>query len=209
MNCEQARLHLADLAYGALGGEPRASVLEHVRGCAACVAELRDLEAVRRALDEAPEPAAVVDLPGLYRRAAERQRQQARRWRRAALAIGAAAAALLVVTLLRVELRWHDRELVIGWGTAPQRVVPRNDSAVAATLLGEVQVLRDLAHEIVHDVRLKDDAQREEIAKVEQRLLQRLNRVSAASEHQWTAARNDVRALYTAYFGVRSKGDVP
>jgi hypothetical protein len=215
MNCEQTRALLAELAYGD-AEHPEAAA--HVRHCARCGAELRELAAVRRMLDAAPAATARVDMPALYRQAAARERERTRRWRRGALAAGAIAAGLLLLFALRVELRWHDRELVIGWGTAPPaRETPPQEQAVErpavpAHVLTELQVLRDLIHAISTDVGQRDQAQREVLTAQREALAalrERVDRIGAASSRNWAAAQNDMRALYTAYFGVRSKGDTP
>jgi hypothetical protein len=208
MNCEQARLLLPELAYGDTG-HPQA--VAHVRECGRCATELRELENVRRLLDAAPPPRADVDLSALYRKAAAREGERTRRWRRGALAAGAIAAGLLLLFALRVELRWHDRELVIGWGApAPVRETPPRKEVierptVPAHLATELQVLRDLIHAIAADVGQRDQTQRDALAA----LSGRVDRIGAASSRNWAAAQSDVRALYTAYFGIRSKGDTP
>jgi len=130
MTCEQARPLLAELAYG--DEHPEAAT--HVRSCARCAAEFLELQGVRRLLKAASArsaPKGHVDVPALYRRAADEQRVAARFWRRAALAAGAVAAGLLLLFALRLELRWHDRELIIGWG-APRSVEQRRPERVRA-----------------------------------------------------------------------------
>jgi hypothetical protein len=222
MNCEQARALLPELAYGD-AAQPEA--VAHVRECGRCAAELRELEAVRRVLDAAPTPAARVDLPALYRDAAARERQRTRRWRRGALVAGAVAAGLLLLFALRLELRWHDRELVIGWGppASVREKAPREEIIERPTVPGhvamELQVLRDLIHAIAADVGQRDRAQREALTAQGEALTaqrealaavrERVDRIAAASSRNWAAAQNDMRALYTAYFGTRSKGDTP
>lgn len=208
MTCEQARALLPDMAYGG-NGHPEAAA--HVRQCGRCATELRELETVRRMLDTAPAPLAHVDVPALYREAAARERERTRLWRRGALAAGAIAAGLLLLFALRVELRWHDRQLVIGWGAAAPtaETVPQIEIVERPTmpphLAMELQVLRDLIHAIAADVGQRDQAQRDALAA----LSGRVDRIGAASSRNWAAAQSDMRALYTAYFGIRSKGDTP
>jgi hypothetical protein len=213
MTCEQARPRLPELAYG---DAKHPDLAAHVRGCARCAAELRELQAVRSWLDAARAPSVHVDVPALHREAAARDRAQARRWRRAALAAGAVAAALLLALALRVEWRWHDRELVIGWGNPQpaQETPPESPQrpAVPVHVAMELQVLRDLIHAISTDINQRDQSQREALTAQHEALAamrERVDRLAAASSRNWTATQNDVRALYTAYFGVRSKGDTP
>ena len=47
MNCDQVREKLIDLVYGELAGPEAAAVEEHLRGCAACRAELARLRRPR------------------------------------------------------------------------------------------------------------------------------------------------------------------
>jgi hypothetical protein len=213
MNCEQARGLLPELAYADVTGEDRLGLTAHVRDCAGCAAELRELIGLRKLLEAAsagPAARVRVDVPRIYARAAELQRSAARRWRRGALAGMAVAAALLLALVLRVELRWHEQQLVIGWGTpAPRQAVPGERHAplppAPVLVASEIDVLRDLIHAMAKDIDSRDRERRAAIVALEKRL----DGLSAASDRNWTAARNDLRALYLAYFGNRSKGDIP
>src|SRR5687767_6519045 len=204
MNCEQARALLAENATSAVVND---GLVEHLAACSACAIVRRELEQVRRLLDAAPIPSVHVDLAALYRRAVEMEGQRYRRWRRLAWSATAAAAVLLLALTLRFEMRWHDRQLVIGWGLpalpirpAPVEPAPRppvvkqpNYEQFAADLM----LMKELIHAVAADVQYRADEQRSAVADLERRV----DSLSAASNTRWTATQRDVRALYTAYFG--------
>jgi len=64
MNCDQVREKLIDLVYGELAGPEAAAVEEHLRGCAACRAELARLRRARAALAKfrAGEPLSLIHI---------------------------------------------------------------------------------------------------------------------------------------------------
>jgi hypothetical protein len=133
------------------------------------------------------------------------QRGQARRWRRLALGGAVAAAVLLACLALRVELHWHEQQLIIGWGSppapvsAPGAIVDKPVSPAPANT--DLEVLRDLVHAIAAEQR--SVVRRAELAQLEDRV----DKLAAASRRDWNTTQNHVRALYTAY--IRSKGDIP
>src|SRR5262245_47861708 len=138
MNCEQVRALLPERAYCELPAAQQGELLQHLSTCPACAGASRDLDALRQCLDAAPEPAARVDLAALYREAAAAERGQRRRWRRLAWTAAATAAVLLIVLSLRFEVRWHNREIVLGWGMPPKpppAAVAIEPPAVSPTLL--------------------------------------------------------------------------
>jgi hypothetical protein len=205
MNCDQARLVLAELPYGNVPPAQRRELEQHLAECPACASVGRELEAVRRLLDQAPEPTARVDLAALYRRAAELEQVQRRRWRRLAWAASAAAAVVLLALGLRFELRWHERALVVGWGmapppnpvvTAPPLVEPKPD----AQLLADRQLVHDLIHAL--DWQLKEGDKR--LVSLEKRF----DDLDATAQVRWTATQKNVQALYQAYL-TRDKGATP
>jgi hypothetical protein len=179
---------------------------EHLAECAACAAVRRELDEVRRMLDVAPAPSVRVDLAALYRRAGELEGLRLRRWRRLAWSATAAAAILL----LALTLRWHERQLVIGWGLPPAPVEPTPGPPVPKEsnyerLAADVMLMKDLIHALATDVQYRTDEQRTVVADLERRV----NNLSTTSNNRWTATQQDVRALYTAYFGTRDKGATP
>src|SRR5262249_24000175 len=119
-----------------------------------------------------------------------------------------AAAVLLIVLSLRFEVRWHDREIVLGWGMsrisapAPAAIEP---PAAPQTLLTEFQLIKDLVHALATDAEQRDQQRLETLSALERRL----DAATATTNNRWTATQNNVRALYTAYFGTREKGAMP
>lgn len=208
MNCEQARAMLPEYVYGDLAAGPRQELAQHLMGCSACGAAKRDLDALRQGLDAAPPPKARVDLAALYRDVAGGERRQRRRWRRLAWTASAAAAVLLIAFGLRIEVRSHDREIVIGWGL-PSKPAPAPAAieapAVPPTLLTEFQLVKELIHALAADVEQRDQQRLEALTALEKRL----DTATAMSNNRWNTTQNNVRALYTAYFGTREKGATP
>jgi len=208
MNCEQVRALLPERAYGELPAAQQGKLSQHLSTCPACAGASRDLDALRQCLDTAPEPPARVDLTALYREAAAAERGQRRRWRRLAWTAAAAAAVLLIALSLRFEVRWHNREIVIGWGMSPKSApaaIAVEPPAVPQTLLTEFQLIKDLVHALATDVEQRDQQRLETLSALERRL----DTATATSNNRWTATQNNVRALYTAYFGTREKGAMP
>jgi hypothetical protein len=207
MNCEQVRALLPERAHGELPAAQQGELAQHLSTCPACAGASRDLDALRQSLDAAPEPAARVDLVALYRDAAAAERSRNRRWRRLAWTAAAAAAVLLLALSLRFEVRWHDREVVIGWGLSKSAPAPVaiEPPAVPQTLLTEFQLIKDLVHALAADVEQRDQQRLETLSALERRL----DAATATSNNRWTATQNNVRALYTAYFGTREKGAMP
>jgi anti-sigma factor RsiW len=208
MNCEQARALLPEHVYGDLAAGPRQELAQHLTGCPSCAAAKRDLDALRQGLDAAPAPKVRVDLAALYRDIADGERRQRRRWRRLAWTATAAAALLLIAFGLRIELRWHDREIVVGWGLPPNPAPAAaviEPPAVPPTLLTEFQLVKDLIHALAADVEQRDQQRLEALTALERRL----DTATAMSNNRWNATQNNVRALYTAYFGTREKGATP
>ncbi|MCI0681732.1 MAG: hypothetical protein L0Y71_06485 [Gemmataceae bacterium] len=214
MNCEQARALLVEGGAAAAIDE---SLTDHLAACPACARVRRELDQVRRALDAVPGPPVRVDLGALYRRAGELERLRYRNWRRLAWAASAAAAIFLVALCLRFEVRWHQRQLVIGWGL-PAQPLPaqpieppapappiQTDSAQQEQLAADLMLMKDLIHALAADVQYRADEQRSAVADLERRL----DGMSATANARWTSTQQDVRALYTACFGVRDQGVTP
>jgi len=208
MNCEHARALLPESVYVELPVAQRDELKQHVSQCPACAEAWRGLHGVRQMLDSLPPPAVEVDLPLLYQEARALDDRRLRRWRRVAWASAAAAGVLLTVTILRVEVRWDQRELAFGWGAA--RPVPPvlklpEESPLPTTVLADLQLVKDLIHSIVADM---DERQQEHAAALAN-LEQRLESIQSMSNRRSLATQNDFRALYTACFGVAEKGAIP
>jgi len=203
MNCEQVRALLAE-------NNPATdeTLTEHLAGCRACAAVRRELDEVRRLLDAAPTPPVHVDLAALYRGAVELEGLRFRRWRRLAWSATAAAAILLLALTMRFEVRWHERQLVIGWGLPPALVEPAPGPPAPKEpsyeqFAADLMLMKDLIHAVAADVQYRADEQRNAVGELERRM----DNLSATSNHRWTATQQDVRALYTAYFGTRDTRD--
>ena len=208
MNCEQVRALLPEHLYADVPPAEQDDLRKHLAQCPNCAEVWRGLQGVRQMLDAAPAPAVQIDLPLLYQQARELDQRHTRRWRRLAWAASAAAVILLILTALRFEVRWHEREIVFGWGMPPPPPpalrVPE-DPAIPAALLADLQLMKDLIHSIAADMDERD----QEYAAALSDLETRLDAVKTTSNRRWWATQNDVRALYTAYFGTREKGAIP
>jgi anti-sigma factor RsiW len=218
MNCSETRAYLPLLISGDLGPAQQEAIESHLKTCPSCRGERTALGQVCQLLDAAPAPGVEVDVPALYRRAAETQRQRLRRWRRATVALGAVAALLLLGLGLNLEVRVEAHQIVVRWGNPPPAPEPAPVPPVALpqlppgtpdeekvrilaqlvpTLAAEVQGLTAEAQERDYQVRQALAGLREEL-----RALQRQN------VQQWTATERDVAALYAAQF-LTKKGNGP
>jgi anti-sigma factor RsiW len=212
MNCTRTLEMLPALVYGDLQAADRDEAQSHVAACPSCRQEWQELMRVTQLLDAAPLPETHVDVAAVYSRALEIERRGRARWRRWAWGLGAAAAAVLLALCLRVELRWHDKQLVIGWGTpapavkAPPPGVPQEHfAAVADQMTKDAQLMRELVHALAANVNDRAERQDEELA----RLRRELEVFVREAEVRWLGIENTQRALYTARFGSTNKGDVP
>jgi hypothetical protein len=218
MNCAVVRARLAALLYGDLTADEAAEVREHLRGCASCQGKQAALAQVRRLLDAVPAPPVTVDLPRLYREAAEQQSLRLRRWRRVACAaLAVAAAVVAVVCLSRLEVSLDANQLVLRWGTVPEPPeVPAPAPAphpeppmlppTAAMAPGEVEqqlrLLSDLMRALSDDAEVRDGRRQQEINQLRAQvrgLQQQMAELRLATE-------KDVSALYAAQFPDREKG---
>jgi hypothetical protein len=211
MNCEQLRERLSELLYGGLGKAERAEAERHLERCSECRRERAALESLAHCLNAVPPIEAQVDLPRLYREAAQRQARQTRHWRRAAVGLAAAAVVLLALVGLRLEVRFEAHQVVVRWGTPPEvvapppaPVLPREDAPRYASA-DEVQLLKELVHALAADVDASQ--QRQETAVV--RLRQRVEESHRQTQRRWIDTERNLAALYTAQFGPRPKGEEP
>jgi anti-sigma factor RsiW len=175
MTCADVRADLPAYLHGDLDKQAAGRLETHLAACPACRREREAFDQLGRLLDAVPAPAVQVDLPRLYRAAAEWQWRRARRWRRVAAAVGAAAAALLVVAFgLRLEVRADGHQLTLRWGAPPAPApAPAPPPAVAPE---QLQVLSELIHALATDVDARDRRQADELVRLQGRLndLQRL-----------------------------------
>lgn len=208
MNCEQARAMLVEIDRTAASDD---TLAEHLASCPACAGVRGELAQVWRLLDAAPTPSVQVDLAALYRRAVEMERLRYRSWRRLAWSATAAAAILLIALTTRFEVRWHERQLVLGWGLPAERIEPAPAPAIPIVpeqerqLAADLVLMKDLIHAVAADVQYRADEQRSAVAELERRL----ESLSATTNTRFTSTQRDVRALYTAYFGIRNQGVTP
>jgi hypothetical protein len=218
MNCTDVRARLPGLLYGDLPAGQADDVRSHLARCPSCAAEHAALAEVRRLLDTAPAPAAVVDLARLYREAAERQARRLRRWRRVAVgALAVAAAVVLVVLLSRLEVRVESHQVVVRWGemTAPEAPAPPAPKPLSeelpvvvvtpppsAEVEQQLRLLSELVQTLSSDADARNGRRQEEIAEVRaqvQALRQQMAQLRLATEQ-------DVSVLYNAQFPDREKG---
>lgn len=215
MNCTDARARLPALLYGDLSADEASQVQAHLARCPSCQKESAALAQVGRLLDAVPAPAVAVDLPQLYREAAERRQRRLRRWRRVAVASLAAAAVVLVVFLSRVEVRLDAHQLVLRWGAAPAPpevpsppaplpppVVVAAPTASADEVEHQLRLLTDLVQALSNDADLRDARRQQEMTRLRaqvQSLQQQLTQLRLVTE-------KDVAALYTAQFPEKEKG---
>jgi hypothetical protein len=212
MNCAKVRDRLPALLYGDLPPGEASALRDHLAACPACRQEHAALEGIRRALDMVPAPAVRVDLPRLYREAAARQVRRAGRWRWAAAACGAAAAVLLVVLGLRLEVRVESQQLVVRWGTAPEKVIvpppgpgPRAESPPPSPDVEErLRVLSELIHALADDVAARDEQEQQRVDRVRARL----DELQRQGNRRMSETERNVAALYVAHY-IAQKGEKP
>jgi anti-sigma factor RsiW len=212
MSCNPFREQLPLLLYGDLPAEQAEQLKQHLANCAGCGGEYAALQRLREWLNEVPVPIAQVDVRRIYAVASDRQRRTARRWRYLAAVAACAAAVLLLVAVTRCEVRVSGQQLVLRWGNVPGPATLEADRNVApavvqvvqppAAMEDQLQLLKELARALAKDVDSRDQKQRQELA----RLTQRLNDLQRLTNQQRLATDRDVAALYTAFFGSKVKG---
>jgi hypothetical protein len=221
MNCPQARDLLPLLLYGDLAPGDAATVEAHLAACAACRRERDALRQVRQALDAAPPAAAEVDLPRLYRAAAQAQERRFRRWRRAAFALGTLAAALVLFAVLPgLEFRCEAHQFSVRWGappapqpTPPPAPEPRGPepervqfvSTTAPDVEERLRLLSDLVQLLSADADARDARRRREFDV----LRAQLNDLREQSQRWRRSTERDVAALYAVQFPDGKKGKEP
>jgi hypothetical protein len=219
MNCADVRLRLPALLYGDLPPGEADEVRQHLGRCDRCRDEHASLSRVRRLLDEVPAPAVTVDLPQLYREAAEQQARRLRRWRRVACAsLAAAAAVVLALLLSRAELRLDANQVVLRWGAAaaapePLPPAPRPEPPVIAVaqttptaeIEQELRLLSEVVQTLSDDADSRDEQRRHEIA----RLRAQVSALQRQLADLRLATDKDVAALYSAQLSEKVKGAQP
>jgi hypothetical protein len=219
MKCPQMREQLPELLYGGLALDVAANLEAHLAGCADCRRELDALKLVRQALDAVPPAAAEVDLPRLYRAAAQTQERRFRRWRRAAFALGGIAAALALFAVLPgLEFRWEAHQFAVRWGAPPPlppppapvqpEVVKERTEFVSTTAPDVEESLRklsDLVQLLADDADRRDNGRRRDL----EALRAQLNDLREQSRQWRLSTERDVAALYAVQFPETRKGKQP
>jgi hypothetical protein len=210
VNCADVRDRLPAHLYGDLPPAEAVAVQAHLVECADCRHEFTALTGVRAALDAGPTPAVAVDLPRLYREAADRQRLRLRRWRRVALAGTALAAALLLLLGMKLELRVGGQQVVVRWGNPatehPAVTVPP-PAPDSLNVDERLRLLQELTHALAADVDARDRRQQDELV----RLRAQLYALGRQTDQRWVETARDVTALYTLHtrFPRPEKGATP
>jgi len=214
MTCADVRARLALLLYGDLPPAEADEVRQHLARCPGCCDERTAVAQLRHLLDAVPAPAVAVDLPRLYRDAAEGQARRLRRWRAAAVAALAVAAAVVVALLLsRLEVRVDAHQIMVRWGAIPPPpdqppplAPPPEERPAAVVATAEVEqqlrLLRELVQAVSANADLRDERRRQEIAQLRGRLHgleQQMTQLRLATE-------KDVSALYAAQSSDKQKG---
>jgi Putative zinc-finger len=222
MNCSQTREQLPDLLYGGLTSEVAAQVEAHLAACADCRRELDALKQVRQALDAVPPATAEVDLPRLYRAAAQQQERRLRRWRRAAFALaGVAAAVVLFAVLPSLEMRCEGHQFVVRWGTPPPVPQPEPSPAPAPREIEKervqfvsktapdveerLQMLSNLVQLVDESADRRDDKRRRDL----ETLRTQVNELREQLRQWRQSSERDVAALYALQFPDPKKGKQP
>jgi hypothetical protein len=223
MNCPQVRARLPGLLYGDLAPEDAAAIEAHLVVCGDCRRDRDALHHVRQALDVVPTATAAVDLPRLYRDAAQAQERRLRRWRRAALALGAVAAAVALFAVLpSLEFRCDAHQFVVRWGapppvpeSAPQPSEPPSRlpepertqfvSTTSPDVEEQLRLLNKLVPLLAADADSRDERWRAEFATVRAQMNDLRNQTQ-----QWRlATARDVAAIYAVQFPQGKKGIEP
>jgi hypothetical protein len=207
MNCADVRVHLPGLLYGDLRPEEKAALEKHLAECPACRREYTAFQGVRQLLEIVPTPAVQIDLPRLYREAADRQARRAQRWRRVALWVSSAAALLVAAALgLRLEVRLEAHQVVLRWGAVPERestapsshpqALPappfHTETSLAHVTPEQLQLVTALIHALADNVQTLERRQQKE----EKQIHKELQQLKQESTQRWTAFERTVNALY-------------
>jgi hypothetical protein len=191
------------------------AVRAHVTSCPACRQEFAELERVRNALDAVSVPAVSVDVSRVFQQAAALQQRSARRWRRAAVAVFGLAAALLLVVLLRLELRFDARQLIVRWGEVPQeqplvqqptpepKVIVQREIVPNPEIDEQLRVLRDTVHALAGSLETRDA----QLRLVLDQMGTRFATLQMQDSRRWSENDRQFAALYRAVFFPAKKGE--
>jgi anti-sigma factor RsiW len=216
MNCTHVRERLLAWQYGELSPSEQAEVDKHLAGCAACREELTAWHGVRRRLEAFKAPAVEVDLRRVYQRAALGHEHRFRRWRRTALAVIGVAAAVLIAVGLNLKIRVDASQLIVQWGGSPKTQAEMQEPTPAPHAVQsqppaqqvtaeDLQLVKDLIRVLAKEVQTRDRRQQEALL----RLQARFEAFMSRANDRLVSGQRDLTALYTAYLGVRRKGEKP
>ncbi|HEV3118044.1 MAG TPA: zf-HC2 domain-containing protein [Gemmataceae bacterium] len=206
MNCTTSRAQLPAFVYGDVSSEEKVLLEKHLTGCLACRQEYAALQGVQKLLDMQSPVAACVDLPRLYRAAAEGAARKARRWRRmAGIAAGLAAALAFCAAASLFEVHWETHQLVLRWRTAPAQNSMPSDLPARASVPSpppaeqpiqevnkQLQVLSKLIHAVVDDLQ---DQERQHQQSIND-LLARLEALRKQNNSRYVALEKEIDTLY-------------
>lgn len=206
MKCDNVRERLPLLIYGDLGADETRDAHAHLNGCDRCRHERDSLLATRQALDAPTVPEITVDVASIHAQSMAMQAQSMRRWKRFAIAASALAACLLAFLLIRPDVRVSDGQMVIRWGSEPERP-GLNESAIARApqaardrdLEERIRMLSDLVQVLYFQMEHADQKRKEEL----EVLITRLDLLRIQSQQRWDETQRDVNTLYTAKIGRR------
>jgi hypothetical protein len=212
MTCSEVRARLPLWLYGDVNDGDERAIQNHLAHCPPCRRVRQGLENARTLLDAAPVAETAVDLAAIFRRAAAEQERQTRRWRRVARAtVGLAAAVLVGLLLTRAEVRVGDGQLVLRWGVPaaadPSRPGGAAPAVAAPPALADVQerlrVISELSLALAQDVQGRDDALRQELRALRDRVLS----TQAQLNQRMSVAERNLDAIYTDRFILSRKGE--
>jgi hypothetical protein len=198
MNCPDVRANLALLVYDDLAAADKHSIEQHVAQCPDCRKEYQALQRVRRTLGMVAVPEVNIDLPQLYRQAAERQERRLRRWRRLAI-VAASAAAVLGLLMLghRLEARIEAHQLVLRWGAPP--VVPETFAPAETATNTPAQssseqqlLLSELIHALADSLQSVEHREQQDTAQLQARLLA----IQQQNAQRWAELERTIDSLY-------------
>jgi hypothetical protein len=202
MNCTQAQDQLAGLLYGDLPCEEKAALEKHIEECSACRHEYAALREVRKLLNRVPAPEGRLDLPVLYRQAADRRARSVRFWRRSAVACCATAAALATIAVMsRMEIRLEPHQVVLRWGSpptgaqavpVPQEIIAQPQQTASPETEAQLRLLGQLVHALTDTAEARDFRRQQELVQLRSEIGELQRRTA-----QWRRdTERDVDALY-------------
>lgn len=197
MNCNDVQNLLPEYVGGGLPEPERQQAGQHLAICSHCREEHDSLRHVCDLLAGTPAPEVRVDVPAVYRMAAQRARRRLRWWRRVAIAAAAAALLLFSSIVAGLHIRFERHQLVVQWGEPPETpsvqpvVVHASSEKSTAALEEKLRDLNDLLLGLAADLEARDFRQQEELG----RLRSEFSRLRSETIRQLVAAERAEDAL--------------